>query len=112
MDVKEFTKQTLLQIVEGVQEANEVMESSGAYVTNEALYNSKGATLSAKRLNVVEIDFDVAITTTDTEGSNGGAGIKVASFMNIGGNMESKSENQTISRIRYTLPLVIKKKPH
>ena len=52
------------------------------------------------------VDFDVAITTTESDGKSGGADIKVIPF-NLGGNIESKIENQTISRVKYSLPIVI-----
>ena len=109
MDLKEFTKQTLIQIVEGVNDANVALQDSGAYITNESLSNSKGPCLFYKKLNVIEVDFDVAITASESEGANGGAGLKVVGLFNAGGSVESKTENQTISRIKYTLPLVLTK---
>ena len=58
---------------------------------------------------VIDVDFDVAITAYESEGANGGAGLKVVGLFNAGGSVESKTENQTISRIKYTLPLVLTK---
>ena len=110
MDLKEFTKQTLIQIVEGTKEANEALCDLDAYVTHQQLTNSKGPSLFHSGLNVIEVGFDVAITATESEGSNGGASLKVASLINIGGGVDNKTENQTISRIKYTLPLVLAKK--
>lgn len=109
MDLKEFTKQTLVQIVEGAAAANAAL-SNGAYIPYEAPNNSKGMYIYEDGANVIEVDFDVAITATESEGANGGASLKVASFFNLGGGAESKTENQTISRIKYTLPLVLAKK--
>lgn len=105
MDLKEFTKQTLIQIVEGTKEADKQIAEYGAHIhtqTNNGVYG-----ISYK---VTDVEFDVAITTTESEEVNGGAGLKVASFVNIGGESESKTENQTISRIKYTLPLILGRK--
>lgn len=109
MDLKEFTKQTLLQIVEGAHEANNALASSSARVLIEAprhakkyIYNS-----SDVAINVIDVDFDVAITATETEGANGGGGIKVMGVFNAGGEIESRTENQTVSRVKYTIPLVL-----
>lgn len=110
MDLQEFTKQTLIQIVEGTKEANEALCDLDAYVTNQQLTNSKGPSLFHSGLNVIEVGFDVAITATESEGSNGCASLKVASLINIGGGVDNKTENQTISRIKYSLPLVLAKK--
>lgn len=110
MDLKEFTSQTLTQIVEGVNDANSVIADSGAYITTEKISGNNGAYLFRQDLNVIEVNFDVAITTSETEGVNGGGGLKVVGIISAGGNAESKIENQTISRIKYTLPLVLAKK--
>lgn len=109
MDLKEFTKQTLMQIVEGAAEANAEL-SNGAYIPYHVPNNSKGRYIYDDGANVVDVDFDVAITAIETESANGGASLKVASLLNIGGCGENKIENQTISRIKYTLPLVLAKK--
>lgn len=107
MDLKEFTKQTLVQIVEGAHEANAYFAEQGGRVRIDqpAPYGSKGTVPS-----IIDVDFDVAITATETEGLNGGGGLKVASFISIGGGAESKAENQTVSRVKYTLKLELSKK--
>ena len=112
MDLKEFTKEALIQIVEGALDANFKLSELEAFVP----YSNFGGTDATyvvdkdkiKRL-VVNVDFDVAITTTESEGTNGGVSLKVASLLNIGGGGESKTENQIVSRIKYTLPLVLSK---
>ena len=113
MDLKEFTKQTLIQIVEGAASVNDELAVRGAYIPYSNLRDSNMASsVDEERISrvVINVNFDVAITTTDTEGSNGGGGLKVAGFFRVEGNAENKVENQTISRIKYTLPLVLAKK--
>ena len=102
MDLKEFTKQTLVQIVEGVKEANNIIANNNAHI-----HVSNNRCDYGKQYPITNVDFDVAITATETEGANGGGGLKVASLLSIGGGVESKSENQTVSRIKYTIPLVL-----
>lgn len=112
MDLKEFTKQTLIQIVEGAEDANRSLMIRGSYIPYTNMRNTNSAYTvddeGAHRL-VIDVDFDVAITATESEGANGGAGLKVVCLFSVGGNVESKTENQTISRIKYTLPLVLAK---
>ena len=114
MDLKEFTKQTLVQIVEGAAEANKALGKYNAFIPDTNMYNKNecyyGVDDDKVQRKVINVDFDVAITATESEGANGGANLKVASFLNLGGGAESKTENQTISRIKYTLPLVLAKK--
>ena len=113
MDIKEFTQQALLQIVEGAKEANAELERVNAYIPYTNIGNTKepySIDDEQTARKIINVDFDVAITATETEGSNGGGGLKVAGFFSVGGNAENKVENQTISRVKYTLPLVLAKK--
>ena len=113
MDLKEFTKQTLLQIVEGTGEANEAISSSGAFIpyTNIGGNCKRAWAYDEDRCPryLLEVDFDVAITAIESDGKNGGASLKVASMINVGGGIDTKIENQTVSRVKYTLPLVLSK---
>ena len=102
MDLKEFTKQTLVQIVEGVKEANNAIVDNNAHIHTRNNNGEFGISYP-----ITNVDFDVAITATETEGTNGCGGIKVMGVFNAGGNIENKIENQTISRIKYTIQLVL-----
>lgn len=102
MDLKEFTKETLVQIVEGVKEANDAISNKNAHIHTQ----DESATYGISH-PITNVDFDVAITTSETDGTNGGGGIRVAGFISAKGNVESKIENQTISRVKYTIQLVL-----
>lgn len=114
MDLKDFTKQTLIQIVEGAAEANEVLGKHNAFIPDTNIYNKDECYYAVDKekikRKIVTVDFDVAITATESEEANGGASLKVASLLCLGGGTENRTENQTISRIKYTLPLVLAKK--
>ena len=101
MDLKEFTKQALVQIVEGTKEANAVIKQYNANILEDE------DSCTGISYSLTNVDFDVAITATETEGANGGGGIKVMGVFNAGGEIESKTEKQTISRVKYTIPLVL-----
>ena len=107
MDLKEFTRQTLVQIVEGAHEANQhfAAQEGRVHIDEPTPYTGKG-----KVPVMIDVNFDVAVTATETEGANGGGGLKVAGLVNIGGGAESKTENQTVSRVKYTLQLELSKK--
>lgn len=107
MDLREFTKETITQIVQGANEANETINSSGAFI----LYKGyKGGIFSHEHEeNIVNVEFDVAITTTEVNERNGKAGIEVASIFSLGRKNTNSIEGQTISRIKYAIPIVLKK---
>ena len=106
MDLKEFTKQTLVQIVEGSHEVNEYFSKHGGRVH----IDKEHPKFSEIRIPItIDVEFDVAVTTTEAESANGGGGLRVAGLFNAGGNIENKAENQTISRVKYTLQLELSK---
>ena len=91
MDVKEFVSKTLLQIVEGVQEA--ISQNP----TNARINPSNSFAHALK-----QVEFDVAITATDERDASGG--IKVGG---IGADLQSKSRDGSVSRIKFTVPVVL-----
>lgn len=108
MDLKEFTKETLVQIVQGVDEAKNELSTKHARITSHAVKNMSGGVLiDEHNTNAVEVEFDVAVTTTETDGTKGGGGIKVVQFFYGGIEASKSSENQSISRVKYTIPLVL-----
>jgi len=63
MNIKEFVKETLRQIVEGVKE-----------VQNEVLGKSQIAPIGDQR---EKVEFDIAVTVDEEKTSNKGAGLSV-----------------------------------
>ncbi|MCP4551790.1 MAG: hypothetical protein GY834_07065 [Bacteroidetes bacterium] len=51
---------------------------------------------------VSQIDFDIAVTTSSTKEKGGEGGINVYS-VKLGGKLSDKDENETISRIKFSL---------
>lgn len=110
MDLKEFTKETLVQIVQGVKEANEQLVQYNANVPKKTIRvsdNNVFVNEDNAQANAIEIDFDVAVTATETDGTKGGGGIRVAQLLFGGIEASNSTENQFISRVKYTIPLVL-----
>jgi hypothetical protein len=125
MDIKDFIKETLLQIVDGVTSANDELKSKGAYIpTNNVVGEGLLATINQERRgtkNHIKVDFDLAVVlsqvdSTKLDGSlktSGEGKLKIAPFIKIGmgadtegsASNENKNENQSIHRIKCTIPL-------
>ena len=125
MEIKDFIKETLLQIVDGVTSANDELKSKGAYIpTNNVVGEGLLATLNQERRgtkNHIKVDFDLAVVlsqvdSTKLDGSlktSGEGKLKIAPFIKIGmgassegsASNENKNENQSIHRIKCTIPL-------
>ena len=111
MDIKEFIKTTLSQIVEGVAEAQSTVAPLGGIVSpamasgitehTQFLGLSEGGSL------VFAIDFDVAVTVNAAEGTKAGAKLEVMSLVNLGAGGESSKSSQSMSRVKFRVPLAL-----
>nr|WP_315053298.1 trypco2 family protein [uncultured Brevundimonas sp.] len=101
MELKEFVKKSILETMTAIYEAQLEWKSSvgkgginPAWEGTDQLYK-----------HVQQIEFDVAVTATDTESGKANAGIKVMS-LDIGAAGEKGRQNSTISRIKFIVPVV------
>lgn len=106
MDIKGFVEIALTQIIEGAISANESIKESGALISSKDVRPLReSTTYNTTTGNLVNlIEFDIAVTVNEKDIAEGGAGIKVAG-LSIGGGLQKESVNQTISRIKFTVPL-------
>lgn len=100
MDLKSFITETLQQIIEGVQDAQK-------YISDKKIT----ATIHPKksRENIESVDFDVAVTSTESNSSGLSGGIKVASIFSIGGEGKNQLSEQNVSRIKFKVQIEL---PH
>lgn len=125
MEIKDFIKEALLQIVDGVTSANDELKVNGAYVpTTDVVGEGIFATLEKDKGRTkthIKVDFDLAVILSQTDSTkldgslktSGEGKLKIAPFIKIGmgtgteGSVsnEDKNENQTIHRIKCTIPL-------
>ncbi|MBT1444860.1 hypothetical protein KJI95_10030 [Shewanella sp. JM162201] len=108
MELKDFVKDTLIQICQGVNEAQGEVNSIGGYV-NPAIYGVNGnpshfSTLSQGE-GVFMVDFDVAVTVSEAEKQNGQAKISVATFLNAGGGIDNSTSQSSVTKIAFKVPL-------
>lgn len=111
MDIKYFIKESLLQIVDGITEANKALETKGASIPTTGVAGEgvwwtfvKDGKDSHTR-HAMRIDFDLAVTVSQSDNLKAGGGISIASFLNAGATSENGSQSESVSRIKYTIPL-------
>jgi hypothetical protein len=98
MDLLHFVRTTLVQIVEGVSTASKQLwlQGSGAVVNpRDPRY-----LITEPR----DVEFDVALTVTNSTDLDGEARIKIASFA-VGGGGGKSTQNQAVSRVRFAIPV-------
>ena len=101
MELKDFVKETLLQITQGIKEAQEATEEYGS-VINPSSYNSgenyNHATIKNKKYPIQDVEFEVALTASTEEGNKSGIGVAFGAFA-IGGNKNSGEKNVSVTNI-------------
>jgi hypothetical protein len=87
MELDEFVRRTIEQVISGVGEACKHAKANGAEISGDSL---------------TPIEFDVAVTTTEGSESKANAGIKVA-WIGIGGEGKSEVTSSSVSRIKFSV---------
>ena len=112
IELKDFVAETLTQIIEGVKEAQEKAVEHGAMVNpnNVAIQPSSGRMEYAeggwgshKRYPAI-IEFDVAVTASQTDRVKGGVGV-FATFFGASVQGETEEADSHVSRIKFTVPV-------
>lgn len=114
MELKEFIKESLSQIIDAVKETQEKYKDtnvvicpdniqevkSGLYILDENEYDNYSS-----RSKVQNIEMDIAISVTEKEGNKSGLGI--AKIINAGISSENVQQNESISKIKFSIPIVL-----
>lgn len=107
MELKEFVKATLEQIVEGVASAQESIHARGGVVNPANLsFQKDGSWNNYSHAMPQEVVFDVGLTATDKRGSAEGIGVFLGSI-SLGKKNETGVEQVAITKVRFSVPLVL-----
>jgi hypothetical protein len=107
MELKEFIRQTLEQIVEGAALAQESIKARGGIINpGNMSFQRDGQWNNYNHAMPQEVVFDVGLTSTDKAGSAEGIGVFLGSI-NLGKRNDSGTESVAISKVRFTVPLVL-----
>ena len=114
MELKEFITESLVQIAEGIDDANAKLKGSEAFVnpnsvqaySKEAKAYGRVNTNFKEDLPLVElIEFDVAIQAESGEKTGGGLKISIASI-GLGAEGSTSDSHSSQSRIKFSIPMV------
>jgi len=109
MILKDFIQETITSILDGISEAS---KTHGDRVVPQLSIGDgdplHGIMLAAPRLEPVSnIEFDVAVTASDTTEGKVGAGIKVLDI-GFGSDLSGERQRSTVSRIKFVVPIRLK----
>jgi hypothetical protein len=114
VELKDFVRDSIVQIVAGARAAADEVAEHGAVVNprparvlpdaNYYRFKEQGAGESTPYAEIENIEFDVAVTAMKQEGERASVGV-VAAVIGAGLSSQSDHSNQTTSRIRFRIPL-------
>jgi hypothetical protein len=114
MDLKEFIRESLVQIANGIIEANKALAGTSAvvnpynvqaYSKGAKAYGRVNAAFEEKDSLVELVKFDVAVTTEAGTQTGGGIKISIASI-GVGAEGKSTGSQSNESRIKFNIPMV------
>lgn len=107
MELKDFIKETLVEIINGVKEAQKDIESTGAYINpmvSKSTDKISVAHYSGHTYTIYDVDFDIAVTASDSSGKKGGIGVFLGS-VGAGTKAESNESNVFQNKIKFQVPI-------
>ena len=107
MELREFVRSTLLEIVAGVTDAQKALDEEGSTAVVNALAAGNLKVHSRRGLPLLQmIEFDVALTVTETTDKGIGGRLSIAAA-SIGTQRGASVENSEVSRVRFQVPVVL-----
>ena len=114
LSLKDFVRDAVSDIISGISEAQEKISDNNieGSITAKLIPNYENTVSGEKRSAyyrdtgqpIDQIDFDIAVTTADTSSAEGSTGIQVVGFR-LGGKADQSSEQSSISRVRFKVPV-------
>lgn len=111
MDLKEFVRETLVQIATGVKDAQSEVRAMGGIVnpaTQNPSTSGNSYFASVDELHhVFLVDFDVAVTVAENTGTNAQAKLNVATILSLGAGGQSANSSAASNRLTFKVPLAL-----
>ena len=108
MELREFITQSLMQIAEGVEDAQKHLKEKGskAIVNTNMTATDVGHVVTGGRRRPVEfVEFDVAILADEGTETKAGGGITVASLLKLEASGKRSQNKGSESRIKFKIPM-------
>lgn len=110
MDLKDFVAQTLVQIVDGVAQAQKQTSDRAGISPIVASNYDHAATLGFIKTTQGQapvVKFDVAISASSGQEGKAGGSIKVLSVFSLGGEATASDSQSSVSRVQFAVPVVL-----
>lgn len=104
MELKEFIRETLVQIAVAIKEAQAASAETGAIICprHSGMFGATKDVMHTESGIIETVSFDVAVSTTEGTETKGGIGIFVAPLA-LGLQGKSAQQNLCVSRIQFSV---------
>lgn len=109
MELKDFIKDTVTQISEAVTELNGGQAKYKLTVnpiSSNGISERNSINTAYDTCHVTNIEFDLTLTSSENSGSSAKVGV-FASVVGVGASSNSGANNESVSKIRFALPVVL-----
>ena len=112
MELDKFISNSLKSIIKGINDSQDFAVENGARINpyidkwdfDKTMTTFYGREDGARAIS--KIDFDIAVTASNTQETGGEGGINVYS-LKLGGKLSDTEKNESISRIKFSLNVVL-----
>jgi predicted ATP-dependent Lon-type protease len=108
IELKQFVTETLVQISEGIEEAQRQLKERGSEArinTNMTTADAGHLVTGGRRRPVEYVEFDVAILANEGTETKAGIGLTVASLLKLDAEGKSSQTAGRESRIKFRVPM-------
>ena len=109
MELKDFIEEALTQIVEGVKSAQDKAKEQNAFISPAGVRtnndNNMRIEVCGKNIPLHQIDFEIALTSSEGKGNKGGIGVFLGNI-GLGTQGTSENNNTSMTRIRFSVPIL------
>ena len=97
MELKEFIKNVLIDLSEGVEEAQMELKEKSTVVNPRRTNN-----INHEDRNITTVHFEMGLMSSETENNTAGIGVFLSS-VGVGVKNDAKTNNESVTRISFSL---------
>lgn len=109
MDLKDFVKETIVQITDGVKEAQDICKDKGAFINpmlDVKVCNGESFHHDDKDYPITKIKFHVGLTESSSGGSKNGIGVFLGK-VSLGHESDKGEESTAVTSIEFSIAAVL-----
>ena len=106
MDLEQFVSETICAVIFGIKSAGDTLRQRNIGAAISPVWDASD---NLSDDNVLQMDFDVAITAAESAHSEAGGGVKVGiQVLSLGGERKAhtSAETSSVSRVKFSVPYI------